>query len=72
MCYLALSYALPILVGTLAYGLTRAFDPGLFSMDVDASGILLSFVSTAVGGFLFHSALTIGKRSAGEDFLFRN
>ena len=67
--YAVLSYALPILIGTLVYGLTWALVPGSFSTEDDASAILLTFVSSATVGFLFLAVLSIGEEVGWRGFL---
>lgn len=67
--YLALSYALPILIGILVYGLMWALVAGSYSTDDGAAAILLSFVTAATGGFLFLSVLSIGEEVGWRGFL---
>ncbi len=67
--YLALSYALPLVIGTLVYGLTWAFVFGSFSTEDDASGILLSFLSASTVMVLFLAVLHTGEEVGWRGFL---
>jgi membrane protease YdiL (CAAX protease family) len=67
--YLALSYALPILIGIMVYGATWAFVPDSISIAGDASATLVAFVTAATVGVLFLAALSIGEEVAWRGFL---
>ncbi len=66
---MALSYALPILIGILVYGATWALVPNSLSTADDASGILVAFVTAATVGVLFLAALSIGEEVEWRGFL---
>ena len=67
--YLGLSYALPIVVGILVYGLTWTVVPGSLLTEGGASGAAVAFVSAVTVGILFLAALSIGEEVAWRGFL---
>ena len=67
--YLTLSFALPLLIGILVYGLTWAIVPGSLSTEGSILDILVAFVTASTVGLLFHVGLTIGEEVGWRGFL---
>jgi membrane protease YdiL (CAAX protease family) len=69
--YMALSYALPLLIGILVYGITWSVVPGSLSTEGGVTKVLVAFVSAATVGLLFVAVLSIGEEVASRGFLLR-
>ena len=67
--YLAFSYALPLLIGVLVYGLTWAVVSGSYSTEDSASDIAVAFVIAATVGLLFSALLITGEEIGWRGFL---